>query len=374
VKITVNRELLARAVATIDKAVPAKSPLDMATSIRMFAFQNNLYLEGSAPQYTMRVTIAGTTTDGEDIIVAYVNSRRLKEFTSALKGDAVAIVFTDNSIKISCDKVKATIKAIVGDERADGLFEAVRPISADGVTVPASGLLRALKRVVIAACTNNSSAPFLNGVSFQKKDRPFLSFMATDSFRMGRDLIPYDGPETNIIVPTEAVTHLCNELSRSPGDNPVIVKSAKSRATFTYKLEDLEIEIASKLIAFAFPDLESLVPSSCTSSVKLNRQELVNAVAPVLAVSNYETIKVQITDGKFYITAENQDGLVTSESDAEITGEEIEIMMYAKYLLETLKSNDSETVTMELNGPRKPILLKADNAPDYVSVVMPRIK
>jgi DNA polymerase-3 subunit beta len=53
------------------------------------------------------------------------------------------------------------------------------------------------------------------------------------------------------------------------------------------------------------------------------------------------------------------------------SGGDIEIGFNAKYLLETLSTFDSGDVTIEINNELSPVIIKSNNHPNYLGVIMP---
>jgi len=373
--------MLTQVVNAVQRVVPTKSPLESATALKLYTRGGFLIIEGSSIQFTARLGIRPTKIEAEsdpdpntpDADYDIIRAKQFKDFVGALTGELVTLNSRDSGLHVSCGKVKATIRTI--KESSDQLALHISEMEdGPGQGINAKELGAALRRVVQAA-DEISGREFTNGVSFRTDDNGVLTLTATDGFRMAVDSVPYT-LTANAIVPTQTINFVCNELNRMDEDQEMLVWVGPTRATFNHETENTSFEVVSSLIAMNFPDMSAFVPTSSKITILLDRQELINAIKPVLAVSTYRRIGIQAEEGKDTITisASNQDGSITSEVQANVKGGAIDMFMNANFTLSVTGVSDGEKIRILLNEPQKAILVKLDDSDRFSYVMMPMVE
>jgi DNA polymerase-3 subunit beta len=138
-----------------------------------------------------------------------------------------------------------------------------------------------------------------------------------------------------------------------------------------------------RVISGEFPDLMRVVPTNPATSIECGRVELAsasqtatafslgsqnpNAVALKIAAGDAETPPMLTVSGA---SSESGDGTAEIELSA-FNGEQLTITCNGKYLRDVLAWLKCERVTVDLVSPVSPMILRADDAPNDIWVIMP---
>ncbi len=135
--------------------------------------------------------------------------------------------------------------------------------------------------------------------------------------------------------------------------------------------------ITSRTLEGDYPNYNQLIPDQFERKVTLERKDFITSLerVAVLADQHNNIIKIVIESqsSSIKILADAQDVGSGSESlTVEISGEPIEIAFNVRYVLEGLKSIDSQKVCLQFNAPNTPaIIVPVDSKDDFTYLVMP---
>ncbi len=83
-------------------------------------------------------------------------------------------------------------------------------------------------------------------------------------------------------------------------------------------------------------------------------------------------IRLKLEDGKVRITSQTPEvGSVQEEVIAETTGENLDIAFSARYLIEALRTIDTERFMLEISGPASPARLRPVGNEDAYHIILP---
>ena len=152
-----------------------------------------------------------------------------------------------------------------------------------------------------------------------------------------------------------------NEIKISISDNQIL---------FTFD----SVSLISRLINGRYPDYKQIIPSKSITEVKVVKSELVRAVKAVALFSKSGINDITMVFLKNKISLSSFSGASgESQADvlAQIDGEENEITINYRYLLDGLNNIDGENVIIKVLNNNTPCLIKQENSDDYLYIVMP---
>lgn len=213
-----------------------------------------------------------------------------------------------------------------------------------------------------------------------KKDR--LIICGTDSIRLAEKTIKLDNVPENIvnnslIIPQKTTSELSNIFSNIEGEVEIIFD--KSQISFNLIPSDKtepQIKIVSRLIEGSFPEYKEIIPKSFKTEAIFEKEEFQNKVKAVsLFSSKIQDIKLNFNpkNKKLSISASSSNiGEAKSSIKGEIKGEEIEININWKYLLDGLNAIDSSEVIFGLNDNMSPVMIMPVGDKSYFYILMPK--
>jgi DNA polymerase-3 subunit beta len=104
------------------------------------------------------------------------------------------------------------------------------------------------------------------------------------------------------------------------------------------------------------------------------RDELLASLrrAEVMAPEKTATVRLALSQSKLELTADNPDlGVAHQELTVSYDGEPLVAGFNARYLIEVLDVIDTDDVRLEFQGELDPCVVKPQNGPEFIGVVMP---
>ena len=132
----------------------------------------------------------------------------------------------------------------------------------------------------------------------------------------------------------------------------------------------------SSLLNGSYPNTDNFVPNNFEMEVEVNLIDFYNMIdrASLLAQSkDKNTIQISIIKDKLIVNSSSQEaGKVEEKIDIiNKKGEELKISCSAKYLLEALKTFETETIKLYFNGQIKPIIIKESDEGTLIQLILP---
>ena len=298
-----------------------------------------------------------------------VPARLFSEFVSSLPGGNIELESNDLNLVVRTPHYESKINGISSDE-----FPLIPQIEGDPVLVmPAGEFKDALARVVIAASLDEAR-PVLAGVYFYR-DEEELVIVATDSYRLAEQRITLkDASDTkiNVIVPARTMQELVRILGDTEGDLQVYVDDNQ----VMFRVDN--IELVSRLIEGQFPNYQQIIPKSAETSFEIDTAEFsrITKVASLFARESAGSIRLDVkSDGEVSIVSSDSEvGGNKSSADCEVSGEDSEISLNARYLSDALAAIKATKVTFAITGKLSACVISpaGKNAEEgYLHIVMP---
>ena len=204
----------------------------------------------------------------------------------------------------------------------------------------------------IYAVSTDETRPALNGALLQIIEGE-IRLVATDGHRLARASLKQAGIAKNplkgdVIIPLKALNHLQRLVSET--GEPVHVELSKNHARFTVGTTTL----TTKLIEGPFPNYEQVLPKQNNKISGRSRDELTQALDRVSIFSDSLTrqVKFSIATNKLTLIVQTPDqGEANEEIDVQYTADDLDIGYNATYLLDILRTIDSEEMVIQLNTP-----------------------
>ncbi|HNX10569.1 MAG TPA: DNA polymerase III subunit beta [bacterium] len=305
-----------------------------------------------------------------------VDSRVITDYINLLPSEKVEFEQKDNEIKIKCENYKTKIKIQPAQD-----FPLLPVVNKEkGFSVGMEDLKRALGQVVFAV-SNSETRVELSGVLFWFS-RDKITLVGTDSYRLAEKEIKakanYDPGDLKVIVPSRTLLELVRVLSSIKPEDQL-----ESGAEIKISLSENQIlfsfgstELVSRLISGNYPDYKQIIPGKFQSSVLLSRDEFVRAVkaSAIFAKAGVNDINLTMKakEKKLLISsASAQVGESSIELEGEFSGEDNDIIINYRYLLDGLSNVEGPRIKLELINGQTPCLIKSEANNQYIYIVMP---
>jgi DNA polymerase III subunit beta len=234
------------------------------------------------------------------------------------------------------------------------------------VTIRQKDLRDGLKKTSYAISTDETRY-VLNGLLFSFKENK-LTLVATDGRRLAMVDIELEIPrsqETDIIVPTKAVTELQRLLT---DDADVKLSVANGQIAFDLN----KTLLVSKLIEGNYPNYKQVIPGEAKERVTLERETLLNSLRRVslLASEKSNSIKLSFSKNNIDITANTPEVGEAKESLAvQYKGRDFSIAFNPEFMMAPLRNLTEDEVFLDLIDEMSPGVLKIQTP--FLYVLMP---
>ncbi len=376
------QENLAKGLSIVGRAVATRSTLPVLSNVLLETDEGRLKL--SATNLEIGVTCwVGAMIEQEGSIT--VPGRLLGDLVSSLASDRVISLQTKGaSLHLKSGGFDANLRGIPAEE-----FPVIPQVANQASCgVAPLELQEGLSQVAFAAATDDTR-PVLAGVQLAFRGNT-LTLAAADGFRLAVRTIEVARPlgqDQDIVVPARAVQELARIITDQEEPIEIVVTPNRSQVLFHLNTVDL----VSRLIEGTFPNVQQIIPSRYTTRVIVNTKDLQNAnkIASLIARDANNIVRLTV-NGSEPVADSNQNGASGSPGSVQVgamadvgdstesvaavvEGEtlQVTIAFNGKYLGDVLGAVNATQVTVDLNSPSSPGVIRPVGATDHTHVIMP---
>jgi len=380
VKIRVERDALADAVAWVARSLPNRPTAPILAGLLMNASDDEVTLSSFDSTTSAQVTMPAEVTDEGTVLVS---GRLLNEIARSLPNKPVEMVADHTQVELMCGSALFSLQTLPVDE-----YPTLPEMPTRTGLVDASVFEKSVSQVVIAAGRDELLNVF-TGVRVEiNGDR--LSLLATDRYRMALKELTWQPSSPDIegavLVPGRVLADTAKSLT-SGKTVTVSLSTTESEGEglvgFTGEGAKGRREATTRLLNQAFPKVRHLMDVVGTVTVRVPTADLLAAVKRVSLVAERNTpLRMLIDDDHIALEAATGDQAHASEAieaQIDVVGEEKSIEAAGfnpHYLLDALGALDAPYAHFSFTAPGKPCLITGlatidgDQLFDYRHVIM----
>lgn len=374
--ITLPKSDLIAALQIVSKGLSTKPQTPILSGVYMNAKEGQLELQTTNYELGFIVTIPaeihGTGT-------AVLPGKYLTEFARKLPAEEVSIntESSDGLAEIRSGTVRFTLRTMeVTDfpvlQRMDGTLQ---------FTIKDRVLARLVKKSAFACLKEEQRdrRPIFTGCQLEVEGRE-VTFAATNVHRLAvkSEVLEEDAGSIRVIIPARFLEEVTRTITGEVA-NDIHVTCSYNQIS----MSSGSIYMTSRLIEGAFPDYRRVIPTeeNIRTRVTLDAAVFASAVerASLIArTDQYNIVKLAFEPGLMRISSNSPEiGEAEETIPAEVTGEDVTIAFNASYLMDAVKSLDSDTFVLSLQGTNaqglnlSPVTIREECDPNYVYVVTP---
>ncbi len=361
-ELSINRELLLKAINLIAKASDKRNSMVILGNIKLVLTPNQLVMTASDSEVELMAEL--TLPDGACITAGAITlpADKLQNICKLLpENTLINLKLQENErCLITAGKSKFTLGTLpASDYPILGSPENITPI-----TISRNEFVAMMSKTQFAMAVQDVRY-YLTGMLFEVSER-LLTTVATDGHRLAmakRAVEVADHLNMQVILPRKAVTELerlLNDLGKLLGsqDNSVVLKFGREflqvELPFGNKdsaglIDDsLLITFTARLIDGKFPDYRRVMPTSSDKQAIIHLGQMKDVLRRVSILSNEKSRGVILNfaeDGMIELRANNaeQDEAV-ERLQSKYTGEAIELSFNAQYMQDMLEALEGDLV------------------------------
>lgn len=366
-KIRVERDVLAEAVAWAARTLPSRPSLPVLAGLVLTAGDEGLTLSSFDYEVSGRVEIdADVTTAGTTL----VSGRLLADIARALPGAPVVLESEGTRLSITCGRSSFTLPTLPVED-----YPQLPVMPTTSGTVPGSHFAAAVAQVAIAA-GRDDTLPTLTGIRMEFEG-PSIVLAATDRYRLAVREFTWDPQSPSMsahaLVPARTLADTAKSLADV--DTVVIALSSGGAGEGLIGFEGHGRRTTTRLLDGEFPKYRSLLPSESLAVATISTAALVEAVKRVALVAERNTpVRLAFSGGEVTLRAGAGDEAQATESlDCAFEGDDIDIAFNPQYLLDGLGALDAAETRMSFTQSTRPAVLSGggDDDADYRYLLMP---
>ncbi|MCU1685678.1 MAG: polymerase subunit beta [Amycolatopsis sp.] len=372
-KIRVERDGLADAVAWVARSLPSRPPVPVLGGVLLDAGSDTggsdtLTVSGFDYEVSATVGVAATIADGGRLLVS---GRLLADITKSLPNQPVEIAVDGARASITCGSARFSLPTMPVEDYPQ---LPAQPAFAGELAGDAFG--QAVTQVAIAS-GKDDTLPMLTGMRLEISGTS-LTLVATDRFRLAmREFTwePTEGLEdAAVLVPARTLA----EAAKSLGSSGATVQLALASGEGLLGLTGSGRSTTTRLLDAEFPPYRQLLPAQHTSRAVIEVAALAESIKRVSLVAERGTqVRLEFADGSLRLSAGGDDeGSAEEELPVDYEGEAVTIAFNPGYLVDGLSALHADRAELTFTTPNRPALIKpADEqgnvVPGYLYLLMP---
>ena len=276
------------------------------------------------------------------------------------------------ALQLRCQQIKANFK-----QGSFSLAEFPQVIFLEEgeelLTLDCELLKEIIEQVVFAAATN-ASRPVLEGIRVALQNGS-ASFIAADTTRLATRTIPIPDQHmtAELLIPAPVLRQLSRLLPSSGA-----VRLGHSRDGRRLLVQTREMDLSSRLLEGAFPNIDALLRLEAPTRVILPTQDLRQSVHLIAAFAREDKQRLRCTveASALLLEAEAADlgaNEIRLTEEVTVNGPTMSILINHTYIAEALAAVPTPQVALEVLDARRPVIIKPVGPLDGRHIIMPLV-
>lgn len=372
-KFKIQKKYLLNGIQAVSNAISSRTVIPILTGMKIDILPSKIILTGSNSDMTIQSHIQSIEDDEEIITDITPGSIVLPvphfpEIIKKLPEDIVSITVEDNfKTVIRSGKAVFTLYGQSSEE-----YPQIRMNEGEESLQINVKALKTLIKQTVFAVSPMETRPILTGVNVTTKNN-LLTFTATDSHRLALRSIPIDTDIEldNIVIPGKNL----QELNKIYDDDAGMIKISFTENQVLF--HNNETYFLSRLLSGNYPETSRLIPTESKTTIHTFTKDLIDTIERAALLSNRDQNNVirldTIGNNAIEISSNSPEiGNVKEQLDViSIEGEELKISFSSRYMLDTLKTINSERVEINFTGPMRPFVIRTPEEEHILQLILP---
>lgn len=373
-RFTIGQSVLNDVLNLVGKVVPAKAVHPVLTCFRV---------EAEATQGTVSVTGFDLSMGINAVFPANVDEGGTVAVPAKLLMDIVSRL-PQGELTFQEDELLTVLTSSSGSYEVRGMSAEEYPelpdISGDAtqrITFEPESLVNGIKNTLFAI-SSDEAKQVLNGLHFQLRGKT-LEFASTDGHRLATTVIASedlaDDSEFDATIPLRVMRELERIFQKRA--EPIVVDFSEEQLVVRVNDGDRHTTVTARTLQGKYPDYKQLLPPVFERKITVDRK---NLLASLERISVFATNKemacifaISEGDQQIALSTEAQDiGSGREDIDAQVIGTDITFGFNIRYLLDILRTAQSNDVELHTNAALAPVVFRPVGDPNTVFLMMPK--
>lgn len=364
-KLECSIEKIKNALITVERITGKNLTLPVLSSVLWVATDKTLKLRSTNLSIGIEIEVkANIEKEG----VVAIRGDVLSSLFSLLSNDSmVSFELVNGNLSVKTKSNSILLKSVPYED-----FPTIPIVSGEDLIIPSKKFIEGMKSVYYSASVSEVK-PEIGSVYIYPED-DMLVFVATDSFRLAEKKVKIKQKLSfsGILIPFKNALEILKVLDSVDED----IKITLQNNQISFKTSN--IYLTSRVVDGNFPDYKQIIPKNSTTNIVVLKQDLISSLKISNIFSdkfNQITLNVKIKEKKFEIESKNLDiGENTTIIAGALTGEDVSANFNYKYILDCFQSIGVDSLSLDLNGNNKPMIIKGIGDSSFMYLVMPMNK
>jgi len=377
-KFTINQSIFNEVLSSANRAISGRPthPVLVCFLIEAEATQGTVNVTGFDLAVGISTNISATVEKGGTCAVP---AKLLMDIVSRLpEGE---LVFEESEMLLTLTSLSGSyeVRTMQPDEYPSLPDVAKDPLQQ--IEFNPEGLAAGIKNTAFAASTDEAKQ-VLAGIHL-KVDENGLEFAATDGHRLSMTSVsPQDSDDDReagaelfeVTIPLRVMREFERLLHKY--SEPVVLNFSKDQVMLRTRSNGSATTIVARTLDGTYPNYPDLLPKSFARKITINRKALLPCLEriSVFAVGKLLHCHFAVSEGDqgIVVSTETQDiGQGREFIEAQVTGGDITYGFNIKYLLDILRTAQSDEIELQGNVPLAPVVFKPVGDPNVTFLMMP---
>ncbi|MDE0572123.1 DNA polymerase III subunit beta [Demequina sp. B12] len=347
-KFTVDRDVLADAVAWTSRAVPARPPVPVLAGVRIEAdSEGTVRLSSFDYEVSARGEFPADVDESGEVLVS---GRLLKEIANALPHKPVEFALDGTKVSVKCGASRFTLATMPVDQ-----YPALPNLPEQSGVLDGSEFQQAVSQVTSAA-SRDETLPILTGVRMEIEGSN-ISLLATDRYRLALREFSWKPSKSDVSAVALVRAKTLSDTAKSLGAGDVTIALSSGQGVDLVGFEAGGLVTTSLLMDGDYPQVRRLFPDESPVTAVVKTTELIEATRRVALVTERNSaVRLAFAEGEVTLDAGQTDDAQASEAlECTLDGDPITVAFNPQYLLDGLSALGSEYVRLGFTQDTKPV-------------------
>ncbi|RTZ38199.1 DNA polymerase III subunit beta [Paenibacillus polymyxa] len=362
--IVVDSSLLAEALEDASKAISTKVIIPILSCFLIEATEDRVTVTGTDDRATIQSFVE------ENIDIKETGSAALPkvllDILQKINGKIELQVKNGNQVTIKSRNKEIEITGMPPEE-----YPAPPEINENEfVEIKGKDLKNLIKKTVFAADIDGKSHPIITGVNVILQTGK-IQMVATNRHRLARAEREFDiGNIGTAVIEARGII----ELQKIVNDNDEVEfgfsKSSGGEVIYAFARTERFI-FYSRVLEGIYPDTTHAMAIKAVTEITVNRKELIESLELIFTLAKEEknnAVTFSVSEKEINIRGKGKETGKATESITPISfnGENFNLTLNAKYVLDALKVLENDVITLGYTGSLKPLTLRSDESSFYI--------
>ena len=347
-KFSVERDVLADAVAWVSRAVPARPPVPVLAGVRVVAdAAGTVTLSSFDYEVAAKGEFAADVEAGGE---ALVSGRLLREIANALPHKMVQFVLDGTKVSVTCGASRFTLATMPVDQ-----YPSLPELPERSGVIDGALLQQAVSQVTSAA-SRDETLPILTAIRVEIEGSR-VSLLATDRYRLALRELEWKPVKSDISTVALVRAKTLSDTAKALGSGNVDVSLGEGTGVDLIGFSAGGLVTTSQLMDGDYPPVRRLFRDENPITAVVRTQDLIDATRRVaLVAERNSSVRLVFAEGEVVLDAGQSDDAQASEAlEATLDGDAITVAFNPQYLLDGLGALSSEYVQFGFLQETKPV-------------------